>query len=411
MRRTAPPSMAPRVAIAATVGNLVCLTAAISATFGTFLVPIATDFHWPRAEVSGVLGLISVLSALAYPLIGRAMDRFGARPLLIGGHVALGLLVMSLSLASPVPWLFYLQFGAVGLAGAMCSSPMFSKVVSNWFDETRGLMLGVTAGVGNGVGATVMPIVAGVLMPVLGWRQTYVVIGALVLIIGLPVLLAWLREAPERPEQPTIAALDGMTLAAAMRQPRFWVLLLAVASGAGALTAVFTHVVPMLTDRGYSVGAATMQVAVFALVTAGWQAVMGGLLDRRRTPRLVVPMYIAAIAGLIELEFGLGGVGPTAASVLLGIGMGAEYGALSFFTSRYFGLKHYGAIIGALYAAVILAQGITPALMDASFDATGSYAQATIALAVTLGFGAVLLLFLPSAEGVVEREVEAFGLV
>ena len=390
---------ATRLVIAATTGNLVCITAAISATFGTFLVPISQEFGWPRAAVSGVLGLIAILSALSYPLIGRAMDRVGARSIILTGNALLAVSIALLALTNGNIWLFYFQFGIVGLAGAMCASPMIAKVVSNWFDERRGLMLGVTAGVGNGVGATVVPIVAGVLLPLLGWRGTYVAIGAIVLVVGAPILWLWLRDSPDverhRVEK-TQSLEDGMTPAEAARTRRFWLLLIAVASGAGAMTAVFTHVVPMMMDRGFGLGEATGIVVTFALVTAAWQVVTGGLLDAVRSPLLIVPMYVAAMLGLGLLQFGHGGMTMTAAGVLLGVGMGAEYAALSYFCSRYFGLRHFGSINGILYAAVILAQGLTPALMDMSYDRTGSYDQAATALIATLAAGMVLLFFLPS---------------
>lgn len=393
------------VGIAATVGNGLCITAAVSSTFGTFLVPISTEFGWTRAAVSGVLGVIALVSALTYPIIGRAMDHFGARRLLISGSLSLGILVMLLSQVQASPVLFYLQYGLVGAAGAVCSSAMFSKVVSNWFDAKRGLMMGVTAGVGNGVGATVMPIIAGLLLPVLGWRHTYIAIGAIVIAIGFPILFTLLREAPPKPLTANATAeVEGKTLAEAMRTREFWVLLVAVAVGAGGMTAVFTHVVPMLTDRGIALGEATGVVATFALVTAAWQVVTGGLLDRISSPRLVTPMFVAAIAGLLLLEFGTGSFNIALAGVLLGIGMGAEYAVLGYLASRYFGLRHYGAIIGALYAAVILAQGFTPALMDLSYGQTGSYDQASLLIAGGLAFGMILLFFLPAVPNAARRE-------
>jgi MFS family permease len=395
MRAASEDRTAGQVAFAATIGNMVCITAAVSSTFGIFLVPISTEFGWPRATVTGVLGLIAIVAAFAYPLIGRAMDRFGARPLLIGGNVALAALVALLSQASGNVALFYLQFAVVGIAGAVCSSAMFCKVVSNWFDARRGLMLGVTAGVGNGVGATVMPIVAGQLLPILGWRGTYVAIGGIVFLVGFPILYLLLRDAPPRTATGPAPDLAGMTLREAMRTRAFWLMLSAIAAGAGGMTAVFTHVVPMLTDHGVGLGEATGVVATFALVTAAWQVVTGALLDRLRAPWLIVPMYAAAIAGLLLLEFGSGMAAVMSAGVLLGIGMGAEYGALSYFTSRYFGLRYYGSIIGALYSAVILAQGITPALMDMSYDRSGSYDIATLAIVGALVVGMALLLFLP----------------
>ncbi len=385
------------VAVAATIGNMVGITASILATFGVFLVPIATEFGWPRASVSGVLGLVAVVSALLYPFVGRAIDRFGARRILIGGNVLLTIGIAALSLATGSIAQFYLLFALIGVAGSLAGSAMFCKVVSNWFDARRGLMLGVTAGVGNGVGATVMPIVAGLLVTAFGWRGAYVGIAGLVFLIGFPTLFLFLRDAPPRIEA-NEAALEGLTLREAAHTRAFWLMLVAIAAGGGGMTAVFTHVVPMLTDHGVGLGEATGVVAMFALVTAAWQIVTGGLLDRLRTPRLIVPMYATAIAGLLLLEFGGGTAAIMIAGALLGIGMGAEYGALPYFISRYFGLKHYGSIVGALYAVVILAQGITPVLMDMSFDRTGSYAVATIAIAIALGFGMVLLALLPPLE-------------
>ena len=384
------------VAVAATVGNGVGLTAAIMATFGVFLVPIATEFGWRRASVSGVLGLIALVMATLYPFIGRAMDRFGSRRLLIGGNALLAVAIVLLSFANGSIVQFYLLFALIGVAGSITASAMYCKVVSNWFDGRRGLMLGVTAGGGNGVGATVMPIVAGVLVSHYGWRHAYVGIGGLVFLLGFPMLFLFLHDAPPRHAEAT--PLEGLTLREAAQTRAFRLMLVAIAAAAGGMTAVFTHVVPMLTDHGVGLGEATGVVAVFALVTAGWQMVTGALLDKFRTPRIIAPMFATAILGLLLLEFGSGTAAIMAAGALLGIGMGAEYGALAYFVSRYFGLKHYGSIIGGLYSAVILAQGLTPGLMDMSFDRTGSYAVASLAIAGALGLGMVLLLFLPALE-------------
>ncbi len=382
------------VAVAATVGNMVGITPAISATFGVFLVPIATDFGWPRAEVSGVFALIAVVSAIIYPFVGRAMDRWGARRLLIFGNLVFALSVALLALATPNVFGFYLLFGLIGIAGSIPSTAMFCKVVSNWFDENRGLMLGVTAGLGNGIGATIMPILAGVMLGIVGWRSSFLTIAAVVLLLGFPILFLLLRDTP-RVVEGVDQTLDGMSLAEAARTRTFWIMLTAIAVGGGSMTAIFTHVVPMLTDHGVSVGEATMVIAIFALVTAGWQIVTGNMLDRMRTPKVVMPMFASAIVGLLLLEFGHGTPVLVLAGVMLGVGLGAEYGALPYFISRYFGLRCYGSITGALYAVVIFVQGMTPMLMDMGFGATGNYAMATLVIVAALAIGVVLLALLP----------------
>jgi MFS family permease len=400
--RTLPPPRASQhgtangVALAATVGNMVGITPAVSATFGVFLIPIATDFGWSRALVSGVLGLISIISALIYPFVGYALDRFGARLILIGGNIFFGTSIILLALATSNVVLFYLLFGLVGIAGSIPSTAMFCKVVSNWFDERRGLMLGVSAGLGNGLGATIMPIAAGLMLAPFGWRGAFVGIGLIVILLGAPILLLFLRDAPAgRPAAGAIDALEGMSLSQAWRTLPFWLLLIGVGAGAGGMTAVFTHVVPMLTDHHVDLGQATIVIAVFALVTAAWQIGAGHLLDKYRTPRLITPMYGAAILGLVLLQFGHGTISNMSAGVLLGIGLGAEYAALPYFISRYFGLRHYGSITGVIYAVVILVQGITPALMDLGFDHLGSYDVATIVIIAALAIAMILFALLP----------------
>jgi MFS family permease len=387
------------VAIAATIANTLCMTAAISATIGVFLVPIATEFGWPRAAVSGVLGLISVISAIAYPLAGRAMDRFGSRWILLAGNIGLaaGIVLVSRSSASIAD--FYWRFAVAGLFGTMAATGMVSKIVSDWFDARRGLMLGITAGVGNGVGATIMPILAGVLLTFYGWRTAYLVIG-LVVLLAAPFIAFWLREAPTPTpvKDRKTGPVAGLPLAEAVRTRAFWLMLVAIAAGAGGMTAMFTHVVPLLTGHGVSLAEATGVVVTFALVTAGWQVVTGALLDRWRTPRLILPMYASAIAGMLMLQFLTGSVAILGAGVLLGIGMGAEYGALSYFVSRYFGLRHFGAIVGVFYAVVAFIQGVAPALMDVSFDHSGTYAIATLTIVGALVLGMVLLALLPHPD-------------
>ena len=79
----------------------------------------------------------------------------------------------------------------------------------------------------------------------------------------------------------------------------------------------------------------------------------------------------------------------------MGLGLGTEYGVLPYFLSRYFGVRHYGSISGAIYGVIVLLQGFTPFLMDLVFDRTGSYRPAIFTIGAGLLAGAVLILRLP----------------
>jgi len=388
------------VLIAATTGSALATTATVHAVFGTFLVPLSESFGWSRASISVVLAILALSGAVCYPLAGRYADRHGTRRMIMFGNVMLALSVAALALTSGSLLQFYLTFLAIGVFGSLPATAIFSKLVAEWFDENRGTALGVSAGLGNGAGAVVMPIVAAVLVSGAGWRTGYLGIAAIILLIGFPVFYFLLRDAPgfseEELEGQAAPAVEGLSVGEAMRLPTFWLIMLAIAAGGGISTAVLSHVVPIVGDRGFSLATGTAVVSVFALVGSLWQIATGRILDMTSGPRVVVPMYGLAILGLFLLEFGgstqlllLGGV-------CLGIALGAQFGSLPFFIARYFGLRNFGAIIGVMYSGVIAAQGITPVLLDLAFDLEGSYREAIYVAVGVMACGSLLLLLLPA---------------
>ena len=183
-----------------------------------------------------------------------------------------------------------------------------------------------------------------------------------------------------------------MTLKQARRTSTFWIILAAIALGAGCMTAVFAHVVPMLLDRGVSAERATAVLVTFSMVTAGWQVGVGLLLDRVSRPWIAAPFYLAALAGLILFASTSSYPQLILAGALMGLGLGTEYGVLPYFLSRYFGVAHYGSISGAIYGVIVLIQGLTPFLMDLVFDMSGSYRAAIVAIGAALIAGAALIL-------------------
>jgi MFS family permease len=395
-----PVNMSPRgsksgVLFACTLGNSVSVTPAVHAVFGLFLVPLTEAFGWSRASVSGVLGILALVGAVAYPLIGRHIDKAGARTTLLVGTSGLALSIAALALTSGSLVQFYATFTVLAVFGAMAGTPIFQKVIADWFDESRGTALGISAGGGCGIGSVVLPVLSAVLVQTWGWRAGYLGIAGFMLVVALPLLFVLLRDRASAGGTGAGTAREGMTLGEAAQTQMFWLILIALAAGAGGTTAVFSHVVPILSDRGFSVATGTAVVSVFALVTSGWQIATGRIMDRIPTPRVAVPMYLMAVLGLILLETAQGMPFLVLGGALLGVGLGGQFGALPYFIARYFGTKHFGSVIGAMYSAVIAAQGTTPILLDLVFDARHSYRPALVGVGAALLAGALLLTLLP----------------
>ena len=382
------------VVAACTVGNAVSVTPMVYTVFGLFLIPISTEFDWSRAAVSFVLFIIAVAGAISYPIVGRLIDRYGARPVILTGNVLFAASVASVSLVEASRFQFYTAYALIGISAAIPSSVMFTKVIAGWFDQRRGLFLGIVGGLGNGVGAALSPLFVFALISSYGWRAGFQGIGAAIILIGFPVLYLLLRDPPQDTARSAREALEktqGLTLTEALKTPTFWIIMAAIALGAGCMTAIFAHVVPMLLDRGVPAAQATTVLATFSLVTAGWQIGMGYMLDRIPRPWIAAPFYLLALIGLLLLESTSSYPLLLLSGLLMGLGLGTEYGVLPYFLSRYFGTRHYGAISGSMYGVIVLTQGLTPFLMDLVFDVTGTYDPAIIAICIGLVAGAILI--------------------
>lgn len=388
------------VVVASTIGVALGITSTVTAVFSLFLVPISQEFDSPRSSVSVVLIFIAIANALVYPLLGRLADRLGARKLVLIGIV---LFVMSMASVSAVSGLlqFYIAYACIGITGSTLGPILFAKTIAGWFNKNRGLFLGVMGGVGNGVGSTLMPIYALLLMTHYGWRSAYQGIAILILLIGLPVLFFLLRD----PEPHTVLeqhgesnAVLGFTFAEARATSVFWLVLVAISLCSGCLLGVFTHVVPMLTDRGIAIHNATAVLATFAMVTVVAQVGVGALLDKVSGPRLVAVLFVIALIGLAVFVSASSITWLVVSGALMGVGLGAEFGLLPYCISRYFGLKDYGSIVGFVYAVVALSTGFMPVLMDVVFDVSGNYDLAVAAIFVGMLAGAGIIARLPAFD-------------
>ena len=385
------------VALACLLGNAISRTPIVNSPFGQFLIPIAHEFGWPRERVSGVLGLLAVFSALAYPIIGRWADQYGPRRLILFGNLAFGACVIALGFSTPNIILFYGLFALIGVVGSLPSTMMFNRVISGWFEKNRGTMFGLTAGLGNGIGATIMPIVALILMSAFGWRGAFVGLGGIVIVAGCPVYLFLLKEPPlaSRDQAAISEDIPGLSLAQAARTRSFWQTLIAMGLGAGCLVAAMAHIVPILTDRHFSVHQAVLVVSVFALVGAGGMIVVGWMLDRIGFPMMIAPLYLISAVGTLALEHGATLPVLVAGGAMMGVGLGAEFAALSYFIARYFGLRRFGIIAGVMYSAVTIIQGVTPYLMDVDFDHNRSYLLSLHIIEAAVVVGAAIIACLP----------------
>lgn len=396
------------VVVGAVTGLFVCNGPVLGFTFGVFLKPIMADMGWDRGVASAALSSGHITSALAVPVLGYLMDRWGIRHVALPGLVVYAAFLCLLGLSPHSLPIFTLLVALAGMTSAIQTPLGYAKAISAWFDRRRGLALGVAMS-GVGLGAFVIPQLARVLIDQFGWRGAYVVLGLLTLAIAFPAVALWIREPRpgegERRTHTLASALPGLSVREAVHTGRFWLMGGAFFLVAVAINGTVAHVVPLLTDHGLSRAAATATLAVFGLATLSGRLLAGWLVDRMYAPYVASVFFLAPIAGFLFLASAAGAL-PVVGVALMGLGLGTEIDLIAFLITRYFGQRAFGQIYGYFFMIFGLGSGVGPFLGGVTYDHAGSYNPALIGAAFTLVAAVILVNRLGAYVYPVDHEIE-----
>ena len=369
-----PPAIA--AAVAAWMGFFVGPNAILSSTQGQFMAPLEQSFGLSRTMVSVVLRLSPLGVTLCLPAAGRAMDRWGLRRILLPGLLLFGGLHVLLSQSRSL-WQLVILMGLISVAAAMHSSVGYAKLIAQWFDRRRGTVLGMAVALGSGLGSALYPQLMRVLINRYSWRGGYIGLGTVVVVLGFPVLWVLLRE-PARTDRRALALpgsdpLPGATRREALRGATFWLIFVSILLTMTALLGTVIHAYPMLTERGFSPAVSATAVSCVFLGSIAGQLSSGVLLDAWQSPRAALPFFLIALIGVLTVHSASHTATLLPGAVMLGTALGAENALAAYLTSRYFGLRAYGAIYGWTFAAACLGAALGLLLMGAVHDLAGDY--------------------------------------
>jgi len=385
------------VVTAGLIGSALGAGPVIFYTLPLLMRPITQEFHWTLADFSLVQGISSITVAIASPFLGYLTDRWGARAIMLPGILAFGVVNFLLSLLNGSLTELYILWFFIGLSAAFVGPVAYSKLISAWFFRHRGLALGISLGVGGGIGGALMPLIIGPIIFAHGWRAAYWTLSAAIIIISLPVAYFLLCE-PEGWRRPEKAALPpdavGMTAAEARKTRNFWLLAIAQFIGAITLLGVLAHSVNMLTVRGF-----TPQIGITVLSAAGLTSIVGRIvsgyfLDRINSPRVSLIFFLAPLIATLLLQHGSTPAVIILGGIVLGIGLGAEGEIVSYFISRYFGLRALAEIYSYTYGIFVVGAGVGPFVFGASYDVNHSYTPILTISQIGMAISVILMALL-----------------
>lgn len=407
--------------VAVTFLCLLVMSGAGNFVYSLFVKPLEADLGWSRGDIMVGFTIFFVMMGAASPIVGRIVDRHGARKVIPAGALVMGLGFVLLGLMNEL-YLFYFAYVLVGTGAAAMGVVPASAVVSNWFRRKRGTAIGLmSAGIGAG-GLILSPIV-GYLIPHLGWRNSYLVLAVIVWISIIPLCLLVIRTKPAEkglyPDglEPAEAATmtehlasdsSGLSLRMALTTPAFWLIAAAFLSSNFSNMGAIQAQVPYLDDIGFPTGTAAAALGAVGLGSGIGKFFFGWLCDR------IPPKYACAIGLCLQLVaiLMLMNVGPASPMAMvwlyaltLGFSVGSWLPTMSMLVSTSFGLACYGAIFGAVNFIQNMGTGSGPLMAGYLYDSMHTYHWAFVIFAAlyAIAIPAVLLVRRP-ANRLLKRE-------
>jgi MFS transporter, OFA family, oxalate/formate antiporter len=357
----------------------------VSSSFAVFYSTLLQEFGWSHAGGASVYSVNQLVLAVSAPLMGGLLDRFGPRWLFPAASMLVGMAWMACGTLHTLGQ-FMLFYGVLSALGQTALS-LAMVVVSRWFQHThRGRAIGL-ADVGTGFGHVVFVPGAAWLTTIVGWRWAFIVVGATVLVVLVPLNLL------HRPTPPADSpSLSAATLRGALRTRALWMLCLAHLCMTITMTMVNVHLVNFLVGTGtlLIVGASTVFSAL-SLVSLGGRMFFGWLADRLKGEGAFTVALSCTMTGYVMLLL-LGALETRwplyAFIVSYGFAQGAGGIAVAAKTVEVF----HGPRLGTIFMLVTLSGNLGAAfgawIGGRFFDLTGSYVL-TFATAIASGLLAI----------------------
>ena len=395
------------------VGALFVVNLGVHATanfsFGLFVIPMSSDLGISRSLIGWVQTSRLAAGGVSSYVIGKLLDRYGARVILAVTGLIAGLAVMGLSLIDHV-WQFFLLFALIGLTGLTAPGNLLTSVpVAKWFIRRRGQAMAIATS-GLAIGGLILTPAHQWLIDSVGWRGTWVVSGLVTIAIIVPVSLLFVRRQPEDMG----LAPDGMTaprakhevapgeqeavwtVKEALRTKALWMLILGFTLANLSTGGFLLHRVPYWVERGFK-----EQLVAFSLsadsIAFGLFILLGGVLLDRFPAR-----YVAAGATLLQALaiiltiLGNGSGGLFSSAILFGMGSGISILVQVYIWAAYYGRAFLGSIRGLVLPIFLVSQGVSAPMVGYIYDRTGTYTTAWwLALGLLLAAAVIIVTVLP----------------
>lgn len=389
---------------AATLG-LATGMSAIGTVTSAIAPTLLEDTGWSKSDFA-LVGSMAIVTAFAFPFVGRLADVLGVRLTALIGLVVMPLVYLAYSMMSGDLRAYVAIFFIQSIFAVTTTATVYTRLVVQHVKHARGLALAIAVS-GPALSGAIGGPILNAYVEANGWRDAYQALAIFTAIAGIITFLLIPREknAGPRTVQPKRRARDDYPQI--FRSSTFWILLVVMLLCNLPMTILLVQLKLLLLDNGVSGdGAAIMFTALSVGMLIGRFAAGIGL-DRFQA-------HIVAFVTLGLPSLGLFVIASswdaplvlTAAVFFLGFAFGAEGDIVAFLVARHFKIDIYGSVMGLLTCAMSFSTAMGALLLSVILAKTGGYELYLVIVGTAVLVGASLLLLLgrQSGEGFDETE-------
>ena len=351
------------------IGSLGIFTsgAGQSHTFSPFIPVISKDLQISSTSITTAYMIATLFAAFLLPQIGKLVDKFGPRIVLIYTVILLGIGCLIFGAASNFLMLA-VAFGFLRFFGQGTLMLGSANIITQWFDKKRGFALGLM-GLGFALSMGIHPPISDFLITNYGWRSAWVIIGLSTWILMLPPLIFLAIDKPEdvneKPDGIQKKIVDkntkifGLSLNQALKEKSFYILSFSFFSISTLVTALHFFQVTILNQYFNLPSREAAALFIPTMITMIiFIPLAGKILDKFETHNVIGIALLVTTSSLISISFSSNITFAIIYSIIFGINNAFNLSLFGYIWPRYFGRLHVGSIQGTGQMVLVVGASI-----------------------------------------------------
>ena len=370
---------------------------------GLYQAPLREAFDLSASGFGAAFSAVTLVSAAILPWTGRVIDQVSLRTYTAATILILACAALTLAFNTYFV-LFVVALFVLRHVGQGLMSHTSSTAMGRYFTANRGKAVTI-ASTGYSLGEALFPAMALAVIALVGWRLSWAIHGATLILVFLPLALwlVWREPAHEKSRptgntasgtHPNLTATRDWTRAEVMRDPRFYVLIPAMMAPAFILTGFFVHQGFLASSKDWPVELVAAGFSTFAIVKLVSSLFVGPFADRFGFRPLMALYMVPLALSMLSLALIDANIGVFLYFGLAGLSTGGAMAVGGLLWPELYGTRHLGAIRSLSTSLMVFSTALAPvtfgALIDWGVSAKGiafiSLGYAGIAVAMLLTF-------------------------